>query len=168
VNAQKKANASEVEIHHCAQRFSNRYSPERSNAPEERIEEHDLRKRLVSKAADRIGSRAGRRTDGRVRCLLVPLLAGGVPDLGLDAPVVDDEGAGLELDADGGLGVEAELVAGEAGEDLRLAHRRVSDQHHLEDVVHLVSGPRHASAPVALAISAPAPGGREREGRLNR
>ena len=98
--------------------------------------------------------------------MLVPLLAGGVPDLGLDAPVVDDEGAGLELDADGGLGVEAELVAGEAGEDLRLAHRRVSDQHHLEDVVHLVSGPRHASAPVALAISAPAPGGREREGRL--
>ena len=81
--------------------------------------------------------------------MLVPLLAGGVPDLGLDAPVVDDEGAGLELDADGGLGAEAELIAGEAGEDLRLAHRRVADQHHLEDVVHLVSGPRHASAPVA-------------------
>jgi hypothetical protein len=53
----------------------------------------------------------------------------------------------------------------EAGEDLRLAHRRVSDQHHLEDVVHLVSGPRHASAPVELAISAPAPGGSRKRGK---
>ena len=59
-----------------------------------------------------------------MRWLLVPLLAGGVPDLGLDAPVVDDEGAGLELDADGGLGAEAELIAGEAGEDEGEAARR--------------------------------------------
>jgi hypothetical protein len=88
---------------------------------------------------------------------LVPLLACGVPDLGLDAPVVDDEGAGLELDPDGGLGVEAELVAGEAGQDLRLAHRRVADQHHLEDVVHLLPGPRHALARCRSG-SASAPG----------
>uniref|UniRef100_J3N277 Uncharacterized protein n=1 Tax=Oryza brachyantha TaxID=4533 RepID=J3N277_ORYBR len=68
----------------------------------------------------------------------LPLLAGGVPDLGLDGLVVDDEGAGLELDADGGLGVDAELVAGEAREDLGLADGRVADEHHLEDVVHLL------------------------------
>ena len=93
----------------------------------------------------RRGSEAGRGDEGMDR--LVPLLAGGVPDLGLDAPVIDDEGAGLELDPDGGLGVEAELVAGEAGQDLRLADRRVADEHHLEDVVHLLPGPRHAAYP---------------------
>ncbi|BAT10604.1 Os10g0377450, partial [Oryza sativa Japonica Group] len=68
----------------------------------------------------------------------LPLLAGGVPDLGLDGLVVDEEGAGLELDADGGLGVDGELVAGEAGEDLGLADGGVPDQHHLEHVVHLL------------------------------
>ena len=44
----------------------------------------------------------------------VPFLAGGVPNLGLDNLAVDLEGAGGELDADGGLGLEAELVAREA------------------------------------------------------
>jgi len=59
-----------------------------------------------------------------VRWLLVPLLTGDVPDVDLEAPVVDDEGAGLELDTDGGLGAEAELIAGEAGKDEREAARR--------------------------------------------
>ena len=47
---------------------------------------------------------------------------GDVPNLGLDDLVVDLEGAGGELDPpDGGLGLEAELVAGEAGEQVGLA-----------------------------------------------
>lgn len=73
-------------------------------------------------------------------------MAGGVPDLGLDGLVLDEEGTGLELDADGGLGVEAKLVAGESGEDLGLAHGGVADEHHLEYVIHaarLLPVPRH-------------------------
>lgn len=57
--------------------------------------------------------------------------------------MLDDEGPRLELDADGGLGIEAELVSGKPRQDLRLPHRRVSDQHHLEDVVNLITARRH-------------------------
>nr|ACN34673.1 unknown [Zea mays] len=48
------------------------------------------------------------------------------------------QGAGGELDADGGLGLEAELVAGESGEDVGLADAGVADEHDLEEVVVLV------------------------------
>jgi hypothetical protein len=44
----------------------------------------------------------------------VPFLAGGVPNLGIDELAVDLERAGGELVADGGLGLEAKLVAREA------------------------------------------------------
>jgi hypothetical protein len=59
------------------------------------------------------------------------------------------DGAGGELDADGGLGVEGEGVAGEAAEEVGLAHARVPDQHHLEQVVVLVPGllPRRRPPP---------------------
>jgi hypothetical protein len=74
----------------------------------------------------------------------VPFLAGGVPDLGLDDLVVDVDAAGGELDADGGPGVEAELVAREAREQVGLADARVADEHHLEEVVVVVVRPvRH-------------------------
>jgi len=74
----------------------------------------------------------------------VPFLAGCVPDLGLDALVLDDQGAGLELDADGSFGVQAELVAREPGQYLRLPDRRIPYQHHLEHVVYfLVRVARH-------------------------
>ena len=53
------------------------------------------------------------------------------------------EGAGGELDADGGLGLEAELVAGEPGEDVGLADAGVADEHDLEEVVALVHPVRH-------------------------
>ena len=81
----------------------------------------------------------------------LPLLPGGVPDLRLDGLVVDDKRPGLELDPDGGLGVEAELVAGEARQDLRLADSGVADEHHLEDVVNLIPAPRHRLLPPLLA-----------------
>lgn len=66
---------------------------------------------------------------------VVPFLAGSVPDLGLDTLVLDNHGAGLELDSDGGLGVQAKLVAREPGQYLRLPDGRVPNQHHLEHVV---------------------------------
>ena len=76
--------------------------------------------------------------------MYVPFLAGGVPDLGLDDLVVDVDAAGGELDADGGLGLEAELVAREAREQVRLADAGVPDEHHLEEVVVVVVRPvRH-------------------------
>ena len=89
----------------------------------------------------------------------VPLLAGGVPNLGLDDLAVDLEAAGGELDTDGGLGLEAELVLGEAGEEVGLADAGVADEHHLEEVVVVVLGPVPAS--VGSHCSPPS-----REGRL--
>lgn len=65
-------------------------------------------------------------------------MTGGVPDLGLNALVLDNEGTSLELDPDRGLGLEAKLVASEPGQNLRLAHRGVPYQHHLEHVVYLL------------------------------
>ena len=64
-----------------------------------------------------------------------PFLAGGVPNLGLDLLAVDLHALSLELDADGGLGVGVELVAGVARQEVGLAHRRVTDYHHLEEVL---------------------------------
>jgi hypothetical protein len=95
------------------------------------------------RGGDGMGMEGGRRG--------VPLLAGGVPNLGLDDLAVDLEGAGGELDADGGLGLEAELVAGEAGEEVGLADAGVADEDHLEEVVVVVLRPvprRHCSSPL--------------------
>ena len=66
-------------------------------------------------------------------------MAGGVPNLGLDGLVVDDERLRLKLDPDGGLRVHAELVPRESGQELSLPHRRVPDQDDLEHVVDLLA-----------------------------
>ena len=58
----------------------------------------------------------------------VALLAGGIPDLGLDGLGVDLDGAGRELDADGRLRVDVELVAGESAQQVGLSDAGVSDQ----------------------------------------
>lgn len=58
----------------------------------------------------------------------VALLTGGIPDLGLDSLGVDLDGAGCELDANGGLGVNVELVTGETTQQVRLSDTRVSDK----------------------------------------
>lgn len=56
------------------------------------------------------------------------------------------EGSSGEFDADGGLGLEAELVAGESGEEVGLADARIADQNHLEQVIILLlrSPSRHS------------------------
>jgi len=69
-----------------------------------------------------------------------PFLACGVPDLGLDDFGIDVQGAGGELDANGGLGLQVELVLGEAREEVGLAHAGIADQDHLEEVVVVVVG----------------------------
>lgn len=58
----------------------------------------------------------------------VALLAGGVPNLCLDSLRVDLDASRGELYADGGLGVEVELVAREPAEQVGFTDARVSDQ----------------------------------------
>lgn len=58
----------------------------------------------------------------------VALLAGSIPDLGLDGLGVNLDRPGRELDADGRLRVQVELVTGETAEKVGLSDARVSDQ----------------------------------------
>lgn len=71
----------------------------------------------------------------------VTLLTGGIPDLRLDGLVVDLNAARGELDADGGLAVQVELIAGESREQVGLSDTGVSYEHHLEqEIVFVVVG----------------------------
>lgn len=54
-------------------------------------------------------------------------MTGGVPNLSFDDFVVDVNGSGGELDADGGFGLEAELVARESREEVGFSDAGVSD-----------------------------------------
>jgi len=72
----------------------------------------------------------------------VSLLTSRIPDLGLDGLAVGLDAAGGELDADGGLGLEVELVAREPREEVALADAAVADQHHFVEIVVFLSG-RH-------------------------
>ena len=77
----------------------------------------------------RVRARAGARARARAR---------EGPLLQLDGLAVELDRANLEVDADGGdmaLGVG---VVGEAQQQARLAHARVTDEHQLEDVVVLL------------------------------
>jgi hypothetical protein len=56
----------------------------------------------------------------------IALLARRIPDLCFDGLVVDLDAAGRELDADSGLAVEVEFVAGEAREQVGLADAGVA------------------------------------------
>lgn len=67
----------------------------------------------------------------------VPFLAGRVPDLHFHSTALDLQCLGGELYADGGFGLEVELVLGEAGYDVGLAHARVPQQHYLVAEVRL-------------------------------
>jgi hypothetical protein len=58
----------------------------------------------------------------------VPLLACCVPDLSLDRLGVNLDGTRGELDADGRLGVEVELVAREAAEQVGFTNPGVADE----------------------------------------
>lgn len=61
----------------------------------------------------------------------VPFLAGRVPDLCLDGLGVDLDRPCGELDADGRLGVEVELIARESAEQVGLSDAGISNQHNL-------------------------------------
>jgi hypothetical protein len=59
----------------------------------------------------------------------IPLLPGCVPNLRLDRLCIDLDAPGRKLDADGRLGVEVELVAGESAQQVGFSDARVSDQY---------------------------------------
>ncbi len=69
----------------------------------------------------------------------IALLAGRVPDLRLDGLAVDLNAAGCEFNADGGLAVEVEFVAGESREQVGLADAAVAYQDDLEEELWHVS-----------------------------
>ena len=56
----------------------------------------------------------------------------------LDGLVVDLDAASGEFDADGGLAVEVEFVAGETRKKVRFTNARVSNKDHLEEELQMV------------------------------
>ena len=67
-----------------------------------------------------------------------PFLASSVPNLGLDNVVIDTDCAGGEFDTDSGLGLEAELVFGEARQEVGFADTGVTYEYQLEEVVVVI------------------------------
>lgn len=68
----------------------------------------------------------------------VTFLARGIPNLRLDRLVIDLDATRGKLDADGGLAVQVELVAGESREQVGFSNAGVSYEHHLEEEVVFV------------------------------
>lgn len=60
----------------------------------------------------------------------VAFLTGSIPDLCLDCLGIHLDGAGCELDTDGRLGVQVELVAGESTQKIGLANTGITNEHH--------------------------------------
>lgn len=77
----------------------------------------------------------------------------------------DLDAACRELDADGGLRFQRELVACEPAEQVRLADARVADEHHLEQVVVTARQQRNQrQEDVRLPRGAPPGGGPRKQG----
>ena len=72
----------------------------------------------------------GGKSDLRRRDGPVPLLTGGVPDLRLDGLPLHLDAACGKLHPDRALALQVELVSGEAGQKVALAHTRIPNQHH--------------------------------------
>ena len=75
---------------------------------------------------------------GMWRRLELPFLASSVPNLSLDNLGIDIQSASGELNANGGLRLEVELVLGEPRQQIRLPNSGVSDQHNLKQVVVVI------------------------------
>lgn len=60
----------------------------------------------------------------------VPFLTSSIPDLSLDCLGIHLDGPGSELDSDGGLGVQVELVPGETTQQVGFTNAGVTNQHH--------------------------------------
>ncbi|KAF1899787.1 hypothetical protein Lal_00019919 [Lupinus albus] len=56
-----------------------------------------------------------------------PFLSRSVPDLSLDDFIINAQGAGSELDTNGGLGLKVELVLSEPGQEVGFSNAGVTD-----------------------------------------
>ena len=63
------------------------------------------------------------------------LLAGSVPYLSLDLLSIDLHALRLKLHPNRGLGVDIKLVASISREQVRFPHRRISNDHHFEQIL---------------------------------
>lgn len=92
-------------------------------------------------------------------------MASGIPNLGLNDFGIDNQASGGELDPDGGLGLKAKFVPSEPGEQVGLAHTRVTDENHLKEIVIVILGfvPSHCST---ASLFGSASGEAERETRV--
>jgi len=77
----------------------------------------------------------------------VSLLAGRVPDLRLDGLCVNLDGSCGELNTDGRLGVEVELVARESAQEVRLSDAGISDEHDCGEISRGVKKPTGGAYP---------------------
>lgn len=83
-----------------------------------------------------------------------PLLTSSVPNLSFDDLFIDPNASGGELNPNSGLGLEAELVPGEPGEEVRFPYARVPNQNNLEEiVVFVVRSVRHCSTVSAVSTT---------------
>lgn len=60
----------------------------------------------------------------------VPFLTSRIPNLSLDRLGIHLDRPGSELDSDGGLGVQVELIAGETTQQVGFTNAGVTNQHH--------------------------------------
>lgn len=67
-----------------------------------------------------------------------PLLAGGIPNLGLDDLIIDVDAAGGEFHTDGGFGFKAEFISGKTRQEIGFSDARISNQDDLEQVIIIV------------------------------
>lgn len=74
------------------------------------------------------------------RVCVLPFLTSSVPNLRLDDLIIDANASGGELNANGGLGFEAEFVSCEPRKKVRFANAGVADQNNLEQVIVIVVG----------------------------
>lgn len=74
------------------------------------------------------------------RVCVLPFLTSSVPNLSLDDLIIDANASGGELNANGGLRFEAELVSREPRKKVRFSDAGVADQNHLEQVIVIIVG----------------------------
>lgn len=70
--------------------------------------------------------------------ICIPFLASSVPNLSLDDFLVNADAPSGELDSDCGLGLQAELVASESGQQIGFSDAGIAYQHYLEQVIVVV------------------------------
>ena len=68
----------------------------------------------------------------------IPLLTSSVPNLSLNDFIINADAAGGEFNADGGFGLETELIASKSRQQIGFSDAGIADQNHLEQVIVIV------------------------------